>query len=535
MNAVELLDRAARIRPDTAAIIAGPAGRESVLTYAALVERSRRLASLFAEAGLRAGDGMAIMLPMSAELYAVIAAAWRLGVVPVFMDPNAGDAHFERCIRRYPVRAFVGTPAACLLRLASPTLRKIPHAFVSGVLFPGARPLRAARHCAPSKDACPCADDDLAMIAFTSGSTGQPKGIRRTHELLLATHAVLSAHVKPEGGEVALATLPMFTLTNLACGATSLIPDVDLRRPGRVDPRRIVGQLERWRARSAVASPALLERVADLCLTQRHTLESVQEIFVGGAPVFPPLLDKLTRMAPHARVAVLYGSTEAEPIALLSSTEVSAEDVARTMHGRGLLAGPPIQEISLRILRDRWGSALKAGTPETLERETLQSGQPGEIVIAGPHVAAGYLGGEGDAETKFLVGDQIWHRTGDAGWLDERGRLWLLGRCAARIEDALGTLYPYAVEAALSFHPGVVRSAFLSHRGERLLVLEMRERAQQPDVRALLRPLDWASIAAVVLLKHIPVDARHNAKVDYPALRRALDTEKWRRRIAIGG
>lgn len=533
MNAVDLLDRAARIRPDTAAIIDGPAGRESVLTYTALVDRSRRLASLFAEARLRAGDGMALMLPMSAELYAVIAAAWRLGLVPVFMDPNAGDEHFAHCIRRYPVRAFVGTPAACLLRLASPTLRKIPHAFVSGALFPGARALRAARHCAPREDA-PCADDDLAMIAFTSGSTGQPKGIRRTHGLLLATHTVLSAHVKPEAGEVALATLPMFTLTNLACGATSLIPDVDLRRPGRVDPRRLVAQLERWHARSAVASPALLERVADQCLTQGHALESLLEIFVGGAPVFPPLLDKLTRMAPRAKVSVLYGSTEAEPIALLPSTEVSAEDVARTMHGRGLLVGPPIPEISLRILRDRWGSAPKAGTPETLDRETLKSGQPGEIVIAGPHVAPGYLGGEGDAETKFPVGDRLWHRTGDAGWLDDRGRLWLLGRCSARIEDARGALYPYAVEAALSSHPGVVRSAFLSHRGQRLLVLEMHE-GRQPDTRALLRPLDWAGIAAVVLLKHIPVDPRHNAKVYYPALRLALDAGKWLKRIDIRG
>lgn len=144
------------------------------------------------------------------------------------------------------------------------------------------------------------------------------------------------------------------------------------------------------------------------------------------------------------------------------------------------------------------------------------------------------MGGEGDTETKFPVGDRLWHRTGDAGWLDDRGRLWLLGRCSARIEDARGALYPYAVEAALSSDPGVVRSAFLSHRGERLLVLEMRA-GVQPDVRALLRPLQWAGIAAAVLLKHIPVDPRHNAKVYYPALRLVLDAGKWLKRIDIRG
>lgn len=530
MNAVDLLDRAARTSPDTPAIIDGPAGRESVLTYTALEIRSRRLARLFAEAGLRAGDGMAVMLPMSAGLYIVIAAAWRLGVVPAFMDPSAGEEHFEHCIRRYPVRAFVGTPASCLLRFTSPALRKIPAAFVSGAFFPGARSLSAALRLAPHQDTFPCPADAPAMIAFTSGSTGHPKGILRTHGLLLSTHVVLSAHVRPGGGEVSLATMPMFTLTNLACGATSLIPDVDLRRPGPVDPRRLTGQLERWHARSAVTSPSLLERVADHCLELGHRLDSLREIYVGGAPVFPRILDKLAHVAPRAKVWILYGSTEAEPIALVSNAEVSAEDVNQTMRGNGLLVGQPIPEISLRILRDRWGSTRAAGGPEALNQEMLAPGEPGEIVVAGRHVTPGYLGGDGDAESKFRVGDQVWHRTGDAGWLDDRGRLWLLGRCSARIDDAQGTLYPYAVEAALSSHPDIARSAFLSHRGERLLVVEAHE-GTQADARDLLRPLQWAKIAAVILLRHIPVDARHNAKVDYPALRRTLDSGKWQSRI----
>lgn len=530
MNAVDLFDESARAWPDTPAVIDGKSGRESVVTYAALDNYSRRLACLFANAGLCAGDGIALMLPMSAELYAVIAAAWRLGLVPVFMDPRAGGEQLEHCIRQYPVRAFVGTPAACLLRVAYPALRAIPSAFVSGAVFPRARPLRAAMHLSPLEDTCPCTAATPAMIAFTSGSTGRPKGILRTHGLLLATHAVLAVHIKPERGAVALATLPMFTLTNLACGATSLIPDVDLRRPGRVDPRRLSGQIERWRARSAVASPALLERFADHCLAQGNRIESLREIFVGGAPVFPRLVEKLARVAPQAKVWVLYGSTEAEPIALVSSEEVSAADFNRTMDGGGLLVGRPILEISLRILRDRWGSTRQGDTRETMNRDVLEPGQTGEIVVAGPHVAPAFLGGEGDDETKFRVGDQMWHRTGDAGWLDEQGRLWLLGRCSARIEDAHGTLYPYAVEAALSSHPGIARSAFLLHRGERLLVVEMREGAQ-PDAHALLRQISWAYIAAVILLKRVPVDARHNAKVDYPALRRALNSGKWLDRI----
>lgn len=532
MNIVDLLDGEARSRPDTPAIIDGPCGRERVLTYAALETRSRRLASLFAEAGLQPGDGVAVMLPMSADLYAVIAAAWRLGLVPVFIDPAAGEEHFRNCVRRYPVRAFVGIPAACLLRLTSRALRSIPLVFVSGAFFPGASSLRTARRLSLHEGSFPCADETPAMLAFTSGSTGRPKGILRTHGLLLATHTVLSSHVGSGPGEVVVATMPVFALTNLACGTTSLIPAVDLRHPAAIDPVRLIAQMERWRARAIVASPALLERVADYCLASAIRIECLQDIFAGGAPVFPRLLDKLAKVVPQAVIRVLYGSTEAEPIAMVSAADVSPGDVAQTMQGRGILVGRPIPEISLRILHDRWGSARGAVSPTT-DPDALPPGQAGEIVVAGPHVAPGYLGGEGDAETKFRIDGRVWHRTGDAGWLDDRGRLWLLGRCSARIEDAHGVLYPYAVEAAVSSQSGIVRSAFLSHGGERLLVLEAR-RGVQPDVQALLGPLGWARIAAVVLVGKIPVDARHNAKVDYPALRQILDSGKWLSRIDSG-
>lgn len=528
MNLVELLDQAARAAPGTPAFIDGPAGRERITTYADLETRSRRLATLFAGAGLRAGDGVAVMLPMSAALYAVIAAAWRLGLVPVFMDPAAGGRRLAEYARRYPLSAFVGTPAACLLRLATRALREIPAAFVAGPCFPGARSLRAARRLPPHGETHPCTDDSPAMVAFTSGSTGRPKGMLRTHGLLRATHAVLSAHVRPGRGEVALATLPVFTLSNLACGATSLIPDVDLRRPGAADPGRLAGQLERWQARSAVASPALLERVADYCLQHGHRLDGLREIFVGGAPVFPGLLEKLRRAAPRAGVRVLYGSTEAEPIALVPDVELGEAEMAQMVQGGGLLVGRPIPEIKLRILRET-GAPSPPGEPEE-----AAPGQPGEIVVAGPHVVPGYLGGEGDGETKLAMAERTWHRTGDAGRIDGQGRLWLLGRCSARIEDCRGILYPYAVEAGLSCHPGIARSAFLSHGGKRLLVLEPR-RGAAVDVPDLLGPLAWAGVEAVVLVRRLPVDARHNAKVDYPALRRLLDRGRWLRRVEVRG
>jgi acyl-CoA synthetase (AMP-forming)/AMP-acid ligase II len=138
-------------------------------------------------------------------------------------------------------------------------------------------------------------------------------------------------------------------------------------------------------------------------------------------------------------------------------------------------------------------------------------------------VSTGYLRGQGDAETKFRVGDTVWHRTGDSGWLDEQNRLWLTGRCAARVGDAPQAQYPLMVEAALADHPQLARVAFVSHRGRRLLVVELKRGADRSGLEELARALPWAGIARVVSLSHIPLDRRHNAKIDYPALRAELD------------
>ena len=147
--------------------------------------------------------------------------------------------------------------------------------------------------------------------------------------------------------------------------------------------------------------------------------------------------------------------------------------------------------------------------------------EPGEIVVSGDHVLRGYLDGMGDDETKIPDGERVWHRTGDAGYFDADGRLWLLGRCAARVNDSCGVLYPFAVECAASEVPGVQRSASVSHRGRRVLVVETMHDAV--EVRgALLQRLSWARLADVRTVRRVPVDNRHNAKVDYPALARML-------------
>jgi acyl-CoA synthetase (AMP-forming)/AMP-acid ligase II len=192
--------------------------------------------------------------------------------------------------------------------------------------------------------------------------------------------------------------------------------------------------------------------------------------------------------------------------------------------GGGLLAGMPVPSVRVAIVTDRWSTSLGPWTESALEQETLPPASSGEIIVSGDHVLTGYLDGRGDEETKVRVGDRIWHRTGDAGYLDAAGRLWLLGRCSAKVDDEHGRVYPFAVECAASEIDGIARTAFVRRRGQRVLVAELAGDVPMPDVLAMLRErLAWAGLARAMVVPRIPVDGRHNAKVDYPALEAMLE------------
>jgi acyl-CoA synthetase (AMP-forming)/AMP-acid ligase II len=304
---------------------------------------------------------------------------------------------------------------------------------------------------------------------------------------------------------------------------TSVIPDANLRRPGNVDPGPVVAQVRAHGVVSSTASPAFFERLARHCAARGETLPGLRKLFTGGAPVFPRLLDQARAMAPAADVVAVYGSTEAEPIAHVSRHELTDDDRRAMLAGRGLLAGRPVPEVSLRILPDRWGTPLGPFTADKFAGLCLPPDRPGEIVVSGGHVLPGYLHGRGDAETKFRVGDTVWHRTGDAGYLDGSGRLWLLGRCAARVRDGRGELYPFAAETAVYQDPAVRRAAAVGHRGRRVLAVEYYDGRGAIDPAALKETLAWAGVDEVRVCRTIPVDGRHNAKIDYPRLYALLD------------
>ncbi|VAW97616.1 hypothetical protein MNBD_GAMMA21-2154 [hydrothermal vent metagenome] len=520
MNIASVLQQQAESRASQTAIIDGKVGQERRTTYLQINSQSARFAALLKSYDIQQGDTVLVFQPISAELYIILVALFRLGLIAMFVDPSVGLTHLEQCCKRVRPKVFIGSTKAHLLRFASRSLRAIPIKIGVGRWLPFTRSFSDLTKYKPVTDIVKADDDLPALITFTSGSTGQPKAAVRTHGFLLAQHKVLADNIDHQPGQVDVSTLPVFVLANLASGITSLLCDVDLRFPGKVDASIILQQADSFSASRCAASPAFFERLVEFCLASNKKLPFAR-IDTGGAPVFPGLLAQLKELTLNCEIVAVYGSTEAEPIAHIHWQDISETDLINMKQGRGLLAGKPVQQIDVKVIKDRTNSPIKPMSQEKLDEFSLTENEIGEIVVAGDHVLPGYLNGIGNEETKFSVDGRPWHRTADAGYFDNEGRLWLMGRCSAKISDEDGVLYPFAVETVVRCDADVRRCAMVAYNGKRILVIEMQD-GRTANTEKIKETLAWAKISKVLSVPYVPVDKRHNAKIDYPELNKLL-------------
>lgn len=430
---------------------------------------SKSLAAGFASRGIGPGDRVLMAMPVGIELYASLAAVWRVGATVVFPEPAMGLKGLRHAARTTRPKAFLASGLYRILGFVIPELLRLelrvsPH---------GADP-----RLAPDIRVSPA---DIALISFTSGSTGAPKAIARSHAFMMAQCDAIAPMLEPRPeGERDLVAFPVFVLVCLALGITAVLPEWKLTRHDQVDAQTIHAQIKRYAITRLLVPPAICETLGDAA-----TLPSLHAIFTGGGPVFPDTLNRLADLCRGLNLVAVYGSTEAEPIAHLDYADISADDLDRMKTGEGLLAGQPVDAVDIWI-------------------------EDGEIRVAGAHVNESYLDPAQNAETKVERDGRIWHRTGDAGRLDEQGRLWLLGRTNARI----GGVDPFAVETAARFWPGAERSA-LANVDDQPVLAVAGDSANLDQWKSAAKEL---GVPEVRYLKEIPLDRRHRSKTDYVAL-----------------
>ncbi len=455
--------------PDRIALVEGTG---KAVPFTALQARSQAFARAWAARGIAPGDRVLLAMPVGADLYAALAALWTLGATVVLPEPAMGLRGLIHAARVTRPRAFCSAGTYGLLKYALPVLWPMIH-------------LRPATGSGPTPERPLPAQGDIALVSFTSGTTGAPKAIPRSHAFLAAQHRAVAPLLDSDGPERDLVAFPVFVLINIASGRTSVLPDWKMSRLARLSPERLADRITSQRVTRALLPPALCET-----LTRAPATPGLHTVFTGGGPVFPDLLDRLRARDPTLRIACVYGSTEAEPIAHLEATQITATDRAAMDGGAGLLVGHPVAGLDLRI-------------------------EQGEILVAGDHVNGGYLDPAQDKDTKIRDGTRIWHRTGDAGRLDAQGRLWLLGRAGAEVRRGESMLHPFAVEVAARTWPGVRQAALMPGAGHPRLVIE-GDAGHLPDWQARATALGLGQITPI---RKMPMDRRHASKIDRAALK----------------
>jgi amino acid adenylation domain-containing protein len=491
---------AARRFPDRPAIVDG----DAIWTHDELARASASVAGSLAALGVAPGDRVALIAARRPALVAAILGVWRCGASFVLLDPAHPPSRLAACLQAAAPRLVVAIAGAEVEGLVPD--RALPDE-LSALLALGER--------APSRALPAIAAGDEAYVAFTSGSTGQPKGIRGAHGPLahFVRWEIETFSIGPDDRVSLLSGLahdPLLRdlLTPLAAGASIVVPDA----ARLLDP----GVLADWLAESGVTvahlTPSMasllgaveLEGARGLRVIVGPALPALRLALVGGEPLSPREAARLRALAPGAVIANVYGATETPQVMAYHIVNDEDEARARVPVGRG------IDGVELLVL--------------DAQEQRARPGAVGEIVIRTPHLALGYLG-EDESSPRFveLAGGSA-YRTGDLGRFLPGGEVDLLGRADGQIKLRGHRIELGGVQRALAAHPAILAAAVALRpdaRGEPRLVAWLVPRAAPPE-RALLdaharRALTEAERpSAYVFVERLPLTP--NGKLDLAKL-----------------
>ena len=528
--AVQLTAMAARY-PDKHAVV-WPAGRDASgraryahVTFAELEQETDRYAHGLEHVGITRGTRTIFFVTPGLDFFALVFALFKVGAVPVMIDPGIGRQQMRVCLGEVQSEAFIGVPLAHVFRLLYPgSFRSVRVAVTVGRrwFWGGLRLADIRSDPWRPYEPVPTEEHDPAAILFTSGSTGPAKGVLYEHGIFDAQVRYLHSHFGYAADEVDLPTFPLFALFDAALGMTAVIPEMDFSRPGSVDPRKIIESIGDHDVTHMFGSPALLDRVSRYGAAHGTTLPTLKRVVTAGASVPPVVLERMhTMLGPEAEVHTPYGATEALPVASIGSREILSDTAEPTRRGAGTCVGTPMHGLDVRIIRI--DDAPIADWSDDLE---LPAGEIGEITVTGSVVTRTYHNNPGaTALAKIAHGGAVRHRMGDVGYFDATGRLWFCGRKTHRVVTPTGTLFTVPCEAIFNQHPRVFRSALVGvgEAGRQIpaICIQLEDDDTGFDQDLLTRELltlavaDARTRAVTTVLFHpaFPVDARHNSKI----------------------
>jgi len=509
---------------------AGQQRRYNQITFEELEQQTSSIAAGLQEHGLVAGMRIVLLVKFGTDFIALVFALLKAGAVVVLVDPGMGRKNLVRCLEQSEPEGFVAIPVAHAVRMAMRS--RFPKAklnvtvgnrfgFLPKPTLEQLSGTPASRYLPPELSL-----DSPAAVIFTTGSTGPPKGVQYTHRTFNSQIDQLVEHYQIEPGGKDLSAFPLFGLFNAVMGTTTVIPDMDPTRPADVDSPRLLDAIDQWQINQAFGSPALWTTVGRYASQQGRKVPSLNRVFSAGAPVPPYVLELVRKMiAEDGCMFTPYGATEALPIASIESREVLGETAEKCRQGAGTCVGKKFSGIEWQVI------AIDDGPLGHIDQvRPMRVGEIGELMVTGNVVTHCYVTRvEQNALHKVQDGDRVWHRMGDVGYLDERGRFWCCGRKSHRVLTRRGPMFTEPCEAIFNTHERVHRAALVgvgeSGTQQPVIIAEPwpeyapQDAVQQKELESQLREVGRGheltnSIEQVFIYpKRLPTDIRHNSKI----------------------
>ncbi|WP_134321851.1 long-chain-fatty-acid--CoA ligase [Cumulibacter soli] len=432
---VHQLDRHAFAKPDATAI----RYQGESLTWRELSDRSRRLAAALHGIGVRRGDRVIMMLTNRPEFAESLLAINTLGAIAVPINFRLAAPEVRYLVQDSGSHVVIAEQSTAGLiaevQAASDTTLTV---IVAGAA-PGPAAIAyeeaIAAH-APSTETGPDRPDNLAMIMYTSGTTGRPKGAMMTYQNFIAQSLTWAiADDERIGDEIELLTPPLFHIAGIASllpgfingSMTAILPS------GNFDAAELLDLLERERVTKVFLVPTLWQAVCAQPGIAERDLQ-LRTVRWGASPATPATLRAMAETFPDAKIVSTFGQTEMSPVV----TMLSGRDALRKLGS----VGKPVPLVSLRIVDEAMNDVPR--------------GEVGEAVYRGPGTMIGYWNNE-EATDKAFAGD--WFHSGDLVRQDDEGFVYVVDRVKDMIISGGENIYSSEVENAIADHRQVYEVA----------------------------------------------------------------------------
>ncbi|HEV2778877.1 MAG TPA: long-chain fatty acid--CoA ligase [Actinophytocola sp.] len=419
--------RRARMSPDRTAVIHD--GRE--WTYRQLYERSLRLAHAL---GVRRGDRVAYLGPNHPTFLETLFATGALGAIFVPLNTRLAVPELAHILRDSGASVLIHSPAHAETVAALRNQVDLPRVLDFDAANPTGGPVDPLDE--------PVGVDEVAIIMYTSGTTGHPKGVALSHANIVWNSLNVLIDVDLAGDEVTLVNAPMFHVAALnQTVLPTFLKGGTLVLESAFDPARALTLIARHRVTYLFGVPAMFQAIAASPGWPDADLSSVRSMICGGAPVPEALI--ATYRARGLTFLQGYGLTESGPSALFLRAHDAPDKIGS--------AGTPCFFTDIRVVR--------------ADGTAVSPGEPGEILVHGPHVMTGYW--HNPAETAAVLSPDGWLRTGDVAISDDDGHLYIRDRVKDMIISGGENIYPVEIEDILYHHPAVAECAVIGVPDER--------------------------------------------------------------------